>query len=133
MRIVVISRYLQLVHKEKREEDNAEYEAFVSQATGMDRVRFREIITEWWPRKEPKLISAYGFFAWAQYLSTFLFAIGVVLFGLSLNLTPWEKRWLLLSAIISLSGLAWMYIAYKRRFLGVQNLEELGKVKKPRQ
>ena len=79
LRVVVIARYLHLVAAEKRKEDNAEYESFVSQATAMEKVSVREIIagiiTEW------PLISAYGFFASAQYLSTFSFAIGVLLVG----------------------------------------------------
>jgi hypothetical protein len=137
LRVVVISRYLQLLHLQNRRSEDAEYEIFVSTATAMERVKFREIVTEiaadWWPNKEHRFISAYGFYSWAQYLSTIIFTVGVLPFGASLKLTDLERRVLWSSAIISLLCLMWMYLAYKRRFLGVRNLRDLGKVRDPRQ
>jgi hypothetical protein len=131
LRVVVTSRYLQLLFPEKRQEDNAEYEAFVSQATAMEKVAVREIIAgitdEWRSR------SAYGFFAWAQYISTICFAIGVLLWAPTLKLNCRETTLLWLSSLFSLLVLAWMYGAYKSRFLAVRKLTELGQVKLPRQ
>jgi hypothetical protein len=137
LRVVVISRYLQLLYSEKRKEENAEYEAFVSRATAMERVRFcdivADIIAEWWPKERSRLISAYGFFSWAQYLSTIVLTVGVLPFGSSLKLTELERRLLWFSAVISLVCLAGIYIAYKSRFLAVRRLRELGKFTEPRQ
>ena len=130
LRVVVISRFLQLLCAEdgNRKEDNAKYEAFVSRATAMETVAFGKIIDsiigEW------RLKSAYGFFAWAQYLSTIFFAIGVLLWAPTLKLTCHETILVWLSSLLSLLGLACMYCAYKRRFLGVQDLTEPGQDKR---
>jgi len=66
----------------------------------------RKILNEWSRERCGKLMSAYGLFTWAQYLSTIFFALGVMLFAPVLKMGCLERAIASFSAIISLFLLA---------------------------
>jgi hypothetical protein len=140
LRIVVVARYFQLLFDagKKHDDNTGDYEAFVAQATSMPsafcqtaKKAFSRLTRENWI-KEP--ISAYGFFAIAQYLSTVLFALGALVWVHVLT-SNWADLWIVKTTAFLGGGLGTLliYLAYTNRFSAVQNLKCLSERKVARQ
>ncbi len=128
LRIVVIARYLHLVHLAREEPTETAYEAFVNKAVQMRVGKFRESTGDAIGRlhkalKGTSTASAYAFQAFAQDWSTGFLSIAVIVWALESGACGLVKWATIASGTIGLVLAFSFYLAYARRFDAVQKLE----------
>jgi hypothetical protein len=129
LRVVAITRYLQLVQEGKAKESATEYAAFVARADQMQdaskplsRDFWKECIGWLWDFSFLTKPSAYGFVFLAQESSTIASSLGVIWWGSVLKLRRPEMCTLRWFAILGIVFTVLFYLAYKHRDAAVKRL-----------